>query len=196
MSSISEIAAAWGCSRQAVSKWSKKGMPTDSVDAASSWRLSHGQRSARVKLLPRIDAPESIPDVDDAVPAALVDGESAEAVRDRARKAEKVAYALLQERMKAKDFDGIHAALRNYSSARAERGRADLDFIKHQQATGALVDRNQALSAQNRKLAAIKDHLLSLPEACSKRCNPSDPDLAAIVLQEWAENTLRAAAEA
>jgi hypothetical protein len=194
MSSASEIAAAWGCSRQAVAKWIKKGMPTSSIDAASSWRLSHGQRSARVKLLPAVEAPDPVTDSD--LPAALADGESAEAVRDRARKAEKVAYALLQERMRLKDFDGIHAALRNYSAARAERGRADMDFIKHQQATGALVDRNQALSAQNRKLAAIKDHLLSLPEACAKRCNPTDPDLAAIVLMEWAENTLRASAEA
>jgi len=171
-------------------------MPLNSVEAASSWRMSHGQRSARVKLIPQIEAPDPILDGGDEPPAALVDGESPEAVRDRVRKVEKVAYAVLQERLRAKDFDGIHAALRNYSAARAERGRADLAFIKHQQAIGALVDRASAIGAQNRKLSAIKDHLLSLPEAVAKRCNPSDPDLAALVLQEWAENTLRVASEA
>ena len=195
MSSISEIAAAWGCSRQSVYKWVKKGMPISSIEAASGWRLSHGQRSARVKLLPTITPPDPVND-DSLTPAALGDVESPEAVRDRARKAERVAYSLLQEVLRSKDYDGIHASLRNYGVARDGRGRAELTFIKHQQAIGALVDRSSAIGAQNRKLSAIKDHLMSLSESVSKRCNPTDPDIAALVLQEWAENTLRVASEA
>jgi hypothetical protein len=196
MSSISQIAAAWGCSRQAVSKWARKGMPTHSVAAASSWRLTHGERSARVKLLPAIPVPDPVADVAEEAPAALTDGESAEAVRDRARKAERVAYAMLQERLRAKDYEGIHASLKNYAVAKQVRDRSEVAFIKHQVEKGALVDRDSAISAQNRKLAAIKDHLLSLPAAAAKRANPTDPDMAALVLQEWVENTLRAVSEA
>ena len=197
MSSASEIAAAWGCSRQAVAKWVKKGMPTTSVEAATSWRLSHGERSARVKLLPQIEPPLPASDGDDAgVPAGLGDPDSAQASRDRARKAERVAYAMLQEQINAKDLGGINAAMKNYNTARAGRASADLDFIKHQKEAGALVDRFSAINSQNRKLSALKDLLLSLPESVAKRCNPTDPDLAALVLQEWAENTLRVASEA
>lgn len=194
MASTSEIAAAWGCSRQAIYKWIKKGMPTSSIEAASSWRMSHGERSARVRLVPDFTPPA--PADDDASPAALADGDSAEAVRDRARKAERAAYAIFQKRMSEQNYDGIHAALKNFNVAQAGRAKAEMDFIKHQQAIGAVVDRSASISAQNRKLASVRDHLLSLPDACAKRCNPTDPDLAALVLQEWAESTLRIASEA
>jgi phage terminase Nu1 subunit (DNA packaging protein) len=195
MASTSEIAAAWGCSRQAVSKWVRKGMPTESIAAATSWRMNHGERSARVKLLPQIDPPAPALDDDGGAPAALTNPDSPEASRDMARKAERVSYALLQEQIRLKDLAGIHAALKNYNVSRSGRAAAELDFIKHQKEAGALVDRFSSINAQNRKLGALRDLVLSLPEAVAKRCNPSDPDLAALVLQEWAEGTLRVASE-
>lgn len=195
MSSAAEIAQAWGCSRQAVFKWIKKGMPTSSIEAASSWRLGHGQRSARVKLLPTVTAPEPVADGVGVDPAALLDVESPEAVRDRARKAERAAYALFQQRLAAKDFDGINAALKAYATARAGRAGAEMDFIKHQQTMGVLVDRETIKSIHLRRISAIKDHLLSISDALAMRCNPSDPGLAALALQEWAERTLLAVSE-
>jgi len=195
MSTAAEIAQAWGCSRQAVFKWIKKGMPTSTIEAASSWRLGHGQRSARVKLLPTVTAPEPVADGADVDPASLLDVESPEAVRDRARKAERAAYALFQQRLAAKDFDGINAALKAYATARSGRAGAEMDFIKHQQAVGVLVDRETIKSIHLRRIAAIKDHLLSISDALAKRCNPSDPGLAALALQEWAERTLLSVSE-
>ena len=196
MSSISEIAAAWSCSRQNVSKWVKKGMPVTSIDAAAKWRMSHGQRSSRVKLVPVISAPQPVDDADVSDPAALLDVESPEAVRDRARKMERGAYASYLKRVAENDFEGIMAAIREYNGAAKVRAGAEVAYIQQQKERGALVDRSSAISAQNRKLSAIKDHLLSLSDSVAKRCNPTDPDLAALVLQEWAENTLRVASEA
>lgn len=194
--SVAAIAQAWGCSRQAVCKWAKKGMPTSSVEAAASWRLGHGQRSPRVKLLPTVAAPTPVILDDVAGPAVLLDVESPEAVRDRARKIERSAYAVYQRRLQADDFEGIMAAIRNYNVAAKGRADAEVAFNNHKKEIGAVVDRASALSTQHRKLSAIKDHLTALPAAMAKRCNPVDPDLASMVLQEWVEKTLRAAIEA
>lgn len=195
MSTFSEIAQAWGCSRQAVAKWVKKGMPISSLEAATSWRLGHGQRSARVKLLPTVSAPEPV-DVDDcSATVSTIDTESPEAVRDRARKAERIAYALFQERVRAKDLDGMNAALKGYATARAGRAGAEMDFIKHQEAKNVLVDREKVMAINLRRINALKEHLLSLPDALAKRCNPSDPSLAAEMLSEWVERTLRTVSE-
>ena len=191
---MSQIAQAWGCSRQNISKWVKKGMPTTSLAAASSWRMAHGSRSARVKLLPQLPpAPAAVGD--DVDPAALVDGESPEAVRDRARKAERTSYAMLQENLRTKDFDAITASLKAYTASQTLRSGAEIAFIKHHQLAGTLVDRSAALGSISRKLDPIKNLIMSLPEAMAKRCNPTDPETAAAALSEWAHSTLRSVQE-
>jgi hypothetical protein len=149
-----------------------------------------------VKLLPTVAAPTPVILDDVAGPAVLLDVESPEAVRDRARKIERSAYAVYQRRLQADDFEGIMAAIRNYNVAAKGRADAEVAFNNHKKEIGAVVDRASALSTQHRKLSAIKDHLTALPAAMAKRCNPVDPDLASMVLQEWVEKTLRAAIEA
>ena len=195
MSTVAEIAAAWKCSRQAVAKWVKKGMPTTSIDAASSWRLGHGQRSPRAKLFPVVQAPVPIADGDFQSEPALIHGDNQTSVRERARKAERAAYAILQERIASKDVDGIAGALKAYNEARKGREGAELAFIKHQQATEVLVDREAITAMFNRRITMFRDHLLSLPDAMALRCNPNDPQGAAEALQEWVERTLRVVAE-
>lgn len=195
MSTVAEIAAAWKCSRQAVAKWVKKGMPTTSIDAASSWRLGHGQRTPRAKLFPVVQAPSADGVLENQPEPPLLHGDNQASVRERMRKAERAAYAILQERINEKDIDGIAGALKAYNEAGKGRDRAELAFIKHQQSTEVLVDRETITAMFNRRITMFRDHLLSLPDAMSLRCNPNDPQGAAEALQEWVERTLRVVAE-
>lgn len=195
MSTVAEIAAAWKCSRQNVAKWVKKGMPTTSIDAASSWRLGHGQRSPRAKLFPSVQAPDPADGDVQQSESGLLHGDNQASVRERARKAERVAYAILQDRIESKDVDGITGALKAYNEARKGREGAELAFIKHQQVTEVLVDRETYTAMFNRRITMFRDQLLSLPDAMGLRCNPNDPQGAAEALQEWVERTLRIVAE-
>jgi hypothetical protein len=63
--------------------------------------------------------------------------------------------------------------------------------LAHEEASGKLVDRNAAREVMLRFFELSRGKIERLPESHAKRCNPTDPDVAMIVLEEWASDFIR-----
>jgi hypothetical protein len=60
--------------------------------------------------------------------------------------------------------------------------------LAHEEASGKLVDRSAARDVMLRFFDLARGRIESLPDTLAKRCNPTDPDMALIVLEQWASD--------
>lgn len=193
MVSLTEISQAVGKSVSWLSKKKQEGMPQDSIEAAKEWLDRHRTRPER--------SPNAMP-----APIETEDGEAdmptstgSDLLRDdiygclaRAKQSEKVAYALLHQAQANRD----HARLPNLVKAHREalRGRleAELRVEALQRTTGAVIGTDLAKNILSRHMTTIRNLMEGLPSRCSRRCNPSDPDLAKEVITDEIEKIITA----
>jgi len=78
---------------------------------------------------------------------------------------------------------------------RETKVRADLLGLQHRQQTGDLITVEQAREMVASTFAPVRQALLSLPTSMAARCNPSDPVMARMALEEWIDGFMRTVRE-
>jgi hypothetical protein len=168
MPSQTEIAEALGLTRQRVSILVKKGMPIDSVEAATAWRQS--QEDARVRL-----APTPPDQLDDGSLSSTI--EEHRALVGRARGVWQAAMEQ-GDTNQGKYQSAYNASLRSLVQLEAEQERRVIltrDFISAKEATEAMRDMT----------AGIVNRLDKLALDVAEGCNPENPAKAVKVLEAW-----------
>jgi len=193
MVSLTEISQAVGKSVSWLSKKKQEGMPQDSIEAAKEWLDRHRTRPER--------SPNAMPSPmqEEGEEADVPTANSSDLLRDdiygclaRAKQSEKVAYALLHQAQANRD----HARLPNLVKAHREalRGRleAEMRVEALQRATGSVIGTDLAKNILSRHMTTIRSLMEGMPSRCSRRCNPSDPELAKEVMTDEIEKIITA----
>jgi hypothetical protein len=168
MPSQTEIAEALGLTRQRVSILVKKGMPIDSVEAATAWRQS--QEDARVRKAP-------------TAPAQLDDGTLGETIEEHrilVSRARGVWQAAMEQGdpNQGKYQSSYNASLKTLVALEEEQERRLIltkDYISAKEATEAMRDMT----------AGIVNRLDKLALDVAEGCNPENPAKAVKVLEAW-----------
>ena len=168
MPSQTEIAEALGLTRQRVSILVKKGMPIDSVEAATAWRQA--QDDARIRKAP-------------IAPAQLDDGSLADTIlehRSLVTRARGVWLGAMDagDPNQGKYQSAYNSSLRSLISLEEEQERRLIlakDYISSKEAGEAM-----------RELAAtMVNRLDKLALDAAEGCNPENPAKAVKVLEAW-----------
>ena len=168
MPSQTDIAEALGLTRQRVSILVKKGMPIDSVEAATAWRQS--QDDARIRKAP-------------IAPAQLDDGSLADTIlehRSLVTRARGVWLGAMDagDPNQGKYQSAYNSSLRSLISLEEEQERRLIlakDYISSKEAGEAM-----------RELAAtMVNRLDKLALDVAESCNPENPAKAVKVLEAW-----------
>jgi DNA-binding transcriptional regulator LsrR (DeoR family) len=168
MPSQTEIAEALGLTRQRVSILVKKGMPIDSVEAATAWRQA--QEDARIRKAP-------------IAPAQLDDGSLADTIlehRSLVTRARGVWLGAMDagDPNQGKYQSAYNSSLRSLISLEEEQERRLIlakDYISSREAGEAM-----------RELAAtMVNRLDKLALDAAEGCNPENPAKAVKVLEAW-----------
>lgn len=168
MPSQTDIAEALGITRQRVSILVKKGMPIDSVEAATAWRQA--QDDARVRRAP-------------IAPAQLDDGTLADTIaehRTLVTRARGVWLGAMEagDPNQAKYQSAYNASLKSLINLEEEQERRLIltkEYIAAKEATAAM-----------RELAAmVVNRLDKLALDVAEACNPENPAKAVKALEVW-----------
>lgn len=172
--SQSQIAKALGISQPAVAQLAKKGMPTDSVEAAQAWRsVNIGVK--RAKAMPA--APRH---------SALATSEPAElsdelAVTDRLRR------LAVQDFENAGSIQERAAASRTVRDAEEAHETRKRDMIKSEQEAQTLMHRDQVQTVIAEETGKLRSLLEAMPAAIAQAANPADPELARDTVADYLE---------
>jgi len=168
------MAKALGISQPAVAKAVKRGMPLDSLEAATAWRQAN-QNARRTKgsqpSAPRPPEPA----------AELVDLPDELAVTDRLRRLAVRDFELagsIQERAAAS------RTVRDAEEAHETRKR---DMVKSEQEAQTLMHRDQVQSVIAEEAGKLRALLEAMPAAIAQAANPADPELARDTVADYLE---------
>jgi hypothetical protein len=168
------MAKALGISQPAVAKAVKRGMPLDSLEAATEWRRAN-QNARRTKASqPSAPRPvESAPDpVDLPDELAVTDHMRRIAVRDFE------AAGSIQERA---------AASRTVREAEEAHETRKRDMVKSEQEAQTLMHRDQVQAVITEEAGKLRALLEAMPAAIAQAANPADPELARDTVADYLE---------
>ena len=168
------MAKALGISQPAVAKAVKRGMPLDSLEAATEWRRAN-QNARRTKPSqppaprPTEPAPDPVDLPDDL---AVTDHMRRIAVRDFE------AAGSIQERA---------AASRTVREAEEAHETRKRDMVKSEQEAQTLMHRDQVQAVIAEESGKLRALLEAMPAAIAQSANPADPELARDTVADYLE---------
>jgi len=172
--SQTQIAKALGISQPAVAQLAKKGMPTESVEAAQQWRSANigAKRSktsaarppaAAVGLAQPTDQPDELAITDRLRAIAVDDFERAGSIQERA------------------------AASRTVRDAEEAHETRKRDLVKSEQEAQTLMHRDQVQAVIAEETGKLRALLEAMPSAIAQATNPADPELARDTVADYLE---------
>jgi hypothetical protein len=181
-----ELAAALGRSHQTVAKDVRAGMPTDSPEAAQSWRRAN--RRARIDTATtrrpaggKPDKPSGV--VHTKLPTYDPAGGVAELERLQA-----IVIRCMEAAEQSASTAELAAANRALKEARDTVRIAKRDMAETEIEAGNLIRRDDVLAVFNEFLGKARALVESMPQELAAQCNPSDPQLSANVMTDWSNN--------
>ena len=188
---VIEMARTLGVSKALVSKLIKAGMPLTSAQAAQAWREQHAppRRWKNKVAAPTADtAPVDKPQATATPSQGIVGGDDPESSLDRARAAEREAFAALAvEREGGASAEDLRKLSTTYFAARRNRQTAE-DFAvqwQHRQRITMLLDEAKELAG--RPHIAAKQMLEVMPKSLAPRLHGQPQKAIEKTLAEWAD---------
>lgn len=189
----SEIARTWGVSPSYVGRLVRKGLPLTSVAAADGWRLANLQKPPRSSSGAAIVRQAATPT---AGAISKDDQDSPFARLKRAQRAEILAFDLLEQLAKGANAIAMRAGVHAWGEAKKRVSEAELEYAKHQLATGGVISSEEVREFIGKFLGTIRSLMDSLPSSVCFKANPSDPEHARQVLTDEVNVILKAISSA
>jgi transcriptional regulator with XRE-family HTH domain len=173
--SQSQLAKALGISQPAVAQLAKKGMPTDSVEAAQQWRAANiGIKRGKPKAVPHPMAPVGlIPSPTDQPDELAITDQLRQIAVDDFRNASSI-----QERA---------AASRTVKDAEEAHETRKRDMVKSEQEAQNLMHRDHVQAVIAEEAGKLRSLLDAMPAAVAQSANPHDPELAQAAVADYLE---------
>jgi hypothetical protein len=194
-----EIAAALKVSKGTVSKWVARGMPLDSLEAATAWRVAHAAEGLGHK-----SASASVTATARSLTLKRPGGALATAPDDpagtlaRMRETEQRMYALIDAALKKalaskrdEDYAVLPGLFRSYNQAGANALAAATAWERHQRAAGEVAPVEHLVNVLDARLSPLAARLRSFPALVAAKANPSAPAAAEAAIAAELEPLLR-----
>ncbi len=206
---VTELSNILGIDKSVVSRLVKKGMPTNSVDAAQAWRETNapprakrGQRGETppAPKLPKVAEPPRVsepaeplpvpppPPVHDSAPEPDDEDNTPRQSLRRARTAEKVGYnELVICKRNGGSIEDIRKASSLYIASRNNRIKAEKDFKEWQRQESILLYFDEARDIASRPHIAAKQLLEVMPKTLAPRLYGQPQKSIERTLGDWAD---------
>jgi hypothetical protein len=190
MITMADLARAFGVSRPTILRDVRNGCPLSSVSDALAWRAGRGMkvppnmRHQEPKARKRVEQIAGEPD-------PTLKDEGLDGFHARLIQAEVAAFQRLENARACGDDAQIANALRMYNSAATGRQEVEERVIKAQVQDGNLVPVEGARDIIRGIMEPLRVQLLSMPASLCARCNPGDPELARMQIEQGIVGLLR-----
>jgi hypothetical protein len=199
---VTELAKHLGCTKGLVSMLAKRGMPTNSVDAANAWRAVNApprnRKDKADRPIPR-PAPVPAPDITKSVsrssPPPPVSNDTTPPIKsantpklslDRAIAAEDAAHQKLKQiELGGGSIEDYRKANAVYISARNNRVKAQKDFDEWQRVQQITIFTSEGLEFLQRILLPVRQMAEVMPKTMSARLAMQPQKVIEKTLFEW-----------
>jgi hypothetical protein len=177
-----ELCDKWGLTRGAISQLVKAGMPLTSVTDAERWKIANQKKPSRAR--PILSASANLSETSENSDAESIRSENSLGRLHRARRAEVVAYSLVQRATNERNPVAMRAAIQGWGEAKKRVAEAEMEHARFEEVTRVLVRMDEVREVFGKWLGAIRNLMDAMPSSLAARANPSDPECAKRAIQE------------
>jgi hypothetical protein len=181
-----ELAAALGRSHVTVAKDIRAGMPSDSPEAAQSWRRAN--RRARIDSATTRRPAGGKPDKPSGVVHTKLPTYDPEGGPQELERLQAIVIRCMEAAEQSASTAELAAANRALKEARDTVRIAKRDMAETEIEAGNLIRRDDVLAVFNEFWGKARALVESMPQELAAQCNPSDPQLSANVMTDWSNN--------
>ena len=177
-----ELCEKWGLTRGAISQLVKAGMPLTSVTDAERWKIANQKKPSRAR--PILSASANLSETSENSDAESIKLENPLGRLHRARRAELVAYSLVQRATNERNPVAMRSAVQGWGEAKKRVAEAEMEHARFEEVTRVLVRMDEVREVFGKWLGAIRNLMDAMPSSLASRANPSDPECAKRAIQE------------
>jgi hypothetical protein len=177
-----ELCDKWGLTKGAISQLVKAGMPLTSVTDAERWKIANQKKPSRAR--PILSASANLSETSENSDAESIRSENSLGRLHRARRAEVVAYSLVQRATNERNPVAMRAAIQGWGEAKKRVAEAEMEHARFEEVTRVLVRMDEVREVFGKWLGAIRNLMDAMPSSLAARANPSDPECAKRAIQE------------
>ena len=177
-----ELCEKWGLTKGAISQLVKAGMPLTSAVDAERWKIANQKKPSRAR--PILSASANLSETSENSDAESIKLENPLGRLHRARRAELVAYSLVQRATNERNPVAMRAAVQGWGEAKKRVAEAEMEHARFEEVTRVLVRMDEVREVFGKWLGAIRNLMDAMPSSLAARANPSDPECAKRAIQE------------
>ena len=177
-----ELCEKWGLTKGAISQLVKAGMPLTSVADAENWKIANQKNPSRAR--PILSASANLLETSENSDAESIKLENPLGRLHRARRAEVVAYSLVQRATNERNPVAMRAAVQGWGEAKKRVAEAEMEHARWEEVNRVTIRMDEVREVFGKWLGAIRNLMDAMPSSLAARANPSDPECAKRAIQE------------
>ena len=177
-----ELCEKWGLTKGAISQLVKAGMPLTSAVDAERWKIANQKKPSRAR--PILSASANLSETSENSDAESIKLENPLGRLHRARRAELVAYSLVQRATNERNPVAMRAAVQGWGEAKKRVSEAEMEHARYEETTRQTIRMDEVREFITTWFGAIRNLMDAMPSSLSARANPSDPECAKVAIQE------------
>jgi len=177
-----ELCDKWGLTRGAISQLVKAGMPLTSVADAERWKIANQKKPSRAR--PILSASANLSETSENSDVESIKLENPLGRLHRARRAEVVAYSLVQRAANEKNPVAMRAAVQGWGEAKKRVAEAEMEHARWEEMNRITLRMDEVQEWITKWHGGIRALLDAMPSSLAARANPSDPECAKQAIQD------------
>jgi hypothetical protein len=177
-----ELCDKWGLTKGAISQLVKAGMPLTSVADAERWKIANQKNPSRAR--PILSASANLSETSENLDAESIKLENPLGRLHRARRAEVVAYSLVQRAANEKNPVAMRAAVQGWGEAKKRVAEAEMEHARWEEMNRVTLRMDEVQEWITKWHGGIRALLDAMPSSLAARANPSDPECAKQAIQD------------
>jgi len=177
-----ELCDKWGLTRGAISQLVKAGMPLTSVADAERWKIANQKNPSRAR--PILSASANLSETSENSDVESIKLENPLGRLHRARRAEVVAYSLVQRSANEKNPVAMRAAVQGWGEAKKRVAEAEMEHARWEEMNRVTLRMDEVQEWITKWHGGIRALLDAMPSSLAARANPSDPECAKQAIQD------------
>jgi len=177
-----ELCDKWGLTKGAISQLVKAGMPLTSVADAERWKIANQKNPSRAR--PILSASANLSETSENLDAESIKLENPLGRLHRARRAEVVAYSLVQRAANEKNPVAMRAAVQGWGEAKKRVAESEMEHARWEEMNRVTLRMDEVQEWITKWHGGIRALLDAMPSSLAARANPSDPECAKQAIQD------------